>query len=154
MSTRLGAGRRPVDEKTALGNDLLPGLQVAANLDQIAVGQTGLDIAKLNRLVVTCDPEPNTVALVDQRSFRHPEGWVVLAGIDRHTGEHLRLEHAVLVVDCRADEKPPGRWINRSRHIIDARLERATWQREHGEIDILANADARGLALAHEGRQP
>src|SRR5512147_618231 len=104
ISTRgSGAGRRPVDEQTALGDDLLAGLQVGTDLDIVAIGETGLDIAKLQRLVVIGHPKPDTLALVDQRLLLHAHRLVVAAGIDGDAGKHLRLEQPVLVVDGRPD---------------------------------------------------
>src|ERR1700760_2990776 len=64
QTVALGPGRRPVDEQTALGDDLLPAVEVLAHLDGVAVGQTGLDLAKLNRLVVMGNPEPDLLALI------------------------------------------------------------------------------------------
>src|SRR4051794_16106438 len=48
----LAAGRDLVDEQAALGNDLLAGLQVALDLDEIPIGEPGRDLTQFNRLVV------------------------------------------------------------------------------------------------------
>src|SRR5665213_3593399 len=83
VATALAAGRRAVDEQAALCNDLLAGFQIAVDLDEIAVDETGLDLAQLDRLVVVRDPEVNLIALVDQRLFRHADRRMIAGGIDR-----------------------------------------------------------------------
>src|SRR6516225_3138581 len=88
----LGARRCPVDEQTAPDDDFLPRLEVAADLDQITIGQAGLDLPQFERLVVMRHPEPHALALIDQRLLLHPDRLAFVAGIDRDIGEHLRLE--------------------------------------------------------------
>src|SRR6185437_2068046 len=90
-ATASAAGRRAVDEQAALGHDLLAGFQIAVDLDQIAVDETGLDLAQLDRLVFMRDPEPDLIALVDQRLLRHADRWMLAGGIERDVGEHFRL---------------------------------------------------------------
>jgi hypothetical protein len=43
VTTALAAGCRAVDEQAAPCNNLLAELQIALDLDEIAIGQTGLD---------------------------------------------------------------------------------------------------------------
>ena len=42
----------------ALCNDLLAGLQIAMHLDEVVIGETGFDLANINRLAIVRDPEP------------------------------------------------------------------------------------------------
>ena len=99
MNRRSAAGRRAVDEQAAFGHDLLAGLQVAGDLDQVAVDETDLDLAQLDRLVLARDPEANLVRLKDQRLLRNRRRGAAAGRIDRDVREHLRLEQPVLVVD-------------------------------------------------------
>jgi len=48
----------------AFCNDLLAGLQIAMHLDEVVIGETGFDLAKINRLVILRDPEPDLVVVV------------------------------------------------------------------------------------------
>src|SRR6478752_10089143 len=80
---RSATGRRAVDEQAAFGDDLLAGLQVAGDLDEVAVDEADLDLAQLDRLVVARDPDANSVALVDQRLLRHRRRSAVAGRIDR-----------------------------------------------------------------------
>src|SRR5579863_7199476 len=63
----LGARRRAVDEQAASCDDLLAGLQIAVDLHQIAIGKAGLDLAQFDRLVLVRNPDPDLIALIDQR---------------------------------------------------------------------------------------
>jgi len=47
----------------ALCNDLLAGLQIAMHLDEVVIGETGFDLAKIDRLVLVRDPEPDLVVV-------------------------------------------------------------------------------------------
>ncbi len=76
------------------------------------------------------------------------------AGIDRHAGKHLWFEQAVLIVDCRADQKPAGRWVDCGRNVVDTRFEDFVWQREQGEANLLADRYPGRFRLPHKGRQP
>src|ERR1700722_2234868 len=67
------AGGRAVDEQAAPYDDLLARLQIAADLDIVAIDQTGLDFAKLERFVVIGDPQPHAIGLVDQRLLLHAD---------------------------------------------------------------------------------
>src|SRR3954451_23918915 len=55
----LAAGGCAIDEQAPLGNDLLAGLQIIRDLDQIAVNQAGLDLAQFDRLVLVHHPDPD-----------------------------------------------------------------------------------------------
>ena len=52
---------------------MLAGLQIADHLDEIAIGEAGLDLAQFDRLVLMRDPDPDLVAFVDQRLLRHAD---------------------------------------------------------------------------------
>src|SRR5436305_2818294 len=117
----LASGCRAIDEQTSLGNDLLAGLQISLDLDEIAIGQPGLDLAKFDRLVFMRDPDSDLIALVDQGLLGHAHGRMIAGGIDRDVSEHLRLQQTVLVVERGAYEKPAVGGINRCRDIVDAR---------------------------------
>ena len=99
-------------------------------------------------------PEPDPLGLVNQCLLAHADGLAAVARIDRDIGEHLRLEQAVLVVNGRADHQSAGHRIDRCRDVVDLRLETPARQREHLEIDVLADAHIGRLALAHEGGEP
>src|SRR6185437_15684551 len=118
ISGHSGAGSRTVDEQAALDDHLLARLQIAADPDKVAVGQAGLDFAKLERLVVIGDPQPHVLALIDQRLLFHADRFMVAAGIDRDAGEHLRLEQPLFVVQRRADHQPAGRRVDRWRDLV------------------------------------
>src|SRR3954452_16506562 len=64
---RSATGRGAVDEQAAFGDDLLAGLQIAGDLDEVAIDETDLDLAQLDRLVVARDPDTDPVAFIDQR---------------------------------------------------------------------------------------
>src|SRR6476469_356071 len=101
---KLAAGRGAVDEQAAFGNDLLSGFQIAFDLDQIPIDETGLDLAQFDRLVLVRDPDPDLIALVDQSLLRYADRRMIAGGIDRDIGKHFRLQKAVLVVDRGADQ--------------------------------------------------
>src|ERR1700704_3730697 len=90
-STVLGAGRRAIDEQAALCNNLLAGFQITFDLDEVAIGEAGLDLAQFDRLVLMRDPDPNLIALVDQCLLWRANRRMVAGGIDRDIGEHFRL---------------------------------------------------------------
>src|SRR6186713_783440 len=113
LGRRSAAGRGAVDEQAALGDDLLAGLQVAGDLDEVTVDEAYLDLAQLDRLVLARDPDADLVGFVDQRLLRHRRCCPVAGGIDRDIGEHLRFEQPVLVVDGGADEETAGARIDR-----------------------------------------
>ena len=94
------------------------------------------------------------LAFVDQRLFRHAHPRTVAAGIDRHIGEHLRLEHAILVVDRGAHQQPAGRRIDRGGDVVDPRLELPARHGEQRERQFLADRHAGRFGFPHEGRQP
>src|ERR1700730_10363 len=73
----LTAGRRAVDEQASLGNDLLAGVKVALDLDEVAVDQAGLDLAEFDRLVLVRHPDPDLIAFIDQSLLRHTHGEVI-----------------------------------------------------------------------------
>ena len=50
-----------------------PGFRLPIDLDEIAIGEAGLDLAQLDRLVLMRDPDPDLVAFVDQRLLRHAD---------------------------------------------------------------------------------
>src|SRR6201995_2215062 len=79
---------------------------------------------------------------------------MIASRVDRDVGEHLWLEQAILVLDGGANQQPPRGRIDRGRDIVDARLEGAAGQGQHRVVDLLADADIRRLALAHEGGEP
>src|SRR5437870_1355966 len=60
------AGRGAVDEQRALGDDQLAGSQIADHLDEIAIGEAGLDLTQFDRLVRMRDPDPHLIAFIDQ----------------------------------------------------------------------------------------
>src|ERR1700754_4704632 len=62
--TALAARCGAVDEQAAFCDDPFAGLQIAVDLHEIAVGETGLDLTKFDRLVVMRDPDVDLIALV------------------------------------------------------------------------------------------
>ncbi len=153
-SSELAARRSPVNEQAAFGHDLLVGRKAVLDLDQIAVGEADLDAAQLDRFVVAHHPDPNLIALVDQRLFRHADGRSVAAGIDRHIGEHFRLQRRIRIVHGGAHQQPAAGRINRRRDVVDAGLVGTPGGRQHREGKFLADADRGDFGLAHIGRQP
>src|SRR5712671_828273 len=95
MIRLLAAGCRAVDEQAAFCNDLLAGSQITLDLDEIAIGEAGLDLAQLDRLVLVRDPDPHLVALIDQRLLGNPNRRLIAGRIDRYAGEHFRLQLSV-----------------------------------------------------------
>jgi hypothetical protein len=75
-----------IDKQTSSDDDFLSSLQVSPGLDKIAIRQTGLDLAKLDRFIVVHYPQPYTIAFIDQRLFWHPDRGMVSAGVDCHVG--------------------------------------------------------------------
>src|SRR6478609_3984962 len=66
LKPQSAAGRRgAIDEQAASGDDLVAGLQVGANLHQIAIRQSRFDFAKLDRIVVVGDPEVHSLVFVN-----------------------------------------------------------------------------------------
>src|SRR5439155_18468564 len=124
------------------------------NLDEVAVGEAGLDLAQLDRLVLMRDPDPDLIALVDQGLLRHTNRRVIAGGIDRDIREHFRLQETFLVVYRGAHQKPAGRGIDRRGNIVDARRQRAARQRQYIKSDLLPHRYVRRIGLADEGREP
>ena len=56
-----------------------PGFRLPDHLDEIAVGEPGLDLAQFDRLVLVRDPDPDLIALVDQRLLRHADRRMIAA---------------------------------------------------------------------------
>src|SRR5712672_996203 len=92
LTTALAAGCRAVDEQAAFCNDLLAGFQITLDLDEIAIGKPGLDLAQLDSLVFMGDPDPHLIALIDQGLPRYADRRMIAGGIDRDIGKHLRLQ--------------------------------------------------------------
>src|SRR5215813_12827263 len=82
----LGARSRPIYEQAAPGYDFLSGLQIGAHFDKVTVGQTGPDLAELERPVIVGDPQPHALALIDQGLFGHADRRMVCARKDSHIG--------------------------------------------------------------------
>src|ERR1700730_9523951 len=106
----------PVDEQAAAGDHALACIDSFEDLDHPAVGEAGLDLAQLDRLVLMRHPDAHRAALIDERLARAGE---ILLGEDADIGIHLRLEERARIVDRRAQQEPPARRIERGRHIIE-----------------------------------
>src|SRR4029078_4747206 len=79
---------------------------------------------------------------------------MITGGIDSDIGEHLRFQQTVLVVERGAHEKSPGRGINSSRDIVDARRQRSARQRQNIHGDLLTHRYPRSVTLADKGGEP
>src|SRR5437588_13007492 len=84
-----------VNEETALCDNMLAGLQIAHDLDEIAVDESGFDLPEFDRFVVMGDPDANLVGFVDQGLLRHRGRGVIALGIARDGREHLVPEYTV-----------------------------------------------------------
>src|SRR3954470_4324051 len=151
---RSAAGRRAVDEQAAFGDHLLAGLQIAGDLDEIAIDETDLDLAQLDRLVLACHPEADLVGFVDQGLLRYRRRGAIAGRIDRDVREHLRLQQTVLVVDGGADQQAAGVRIDRGGDVVDLGGQGAARERHHVDADVLPDAHGSRIALAHEGGEP
>src|SRR5258705_8132014 len=144
----------PVDEQAAARDHALACLDAFEDLDHAAIGEAGLDLAQLDRLVLMRHPDAHRAAFIDERLARDSDAGEILLGEDADIGIHLRLEEGAGIVDRRANQEPPARRVERGRHIIEPGLEDMVGIGQHRELEILADAHPPGLGLAHIGGEP
>src|SRR5216683_6359372 len=89
---RSAPGGGAVDEQAAPGDDAFAGRDPLQDLDHASFGQSGLELAQLDRLVLVPDPDAHRAALVDQRFARHRDAGGFVLREDADIGIHLGLE--------------------------------------------------------------
>src|SRR5262249_61440565 len=92
--------------------------------------------------------------LVNDRIARHRDRVVAFTGENLHARKHFRLEQTGGIVDGRAHQEPPDRWIERRGDVGDVGREGAVGIGQHGEVDRLTDVHYRRFGLPDKGHHP